>query len=158
VPQSFIRPIAIAIIRKGDQILVGEHHDGLKDKLFYRPLGGGVEFGEYGRDTLIREMKEEVNAEINVLEYLGTIENIFVFEGIMGHEIVQVYAAEFVDPRMYEQPTMIGVEDNEATFNVVWKSLESFQKENAPPLYPVKLLDLINVEKTVEYPNDRFFD
>lgn len=143
-----IRPIAIAIIRKDDQILVGEHHDGLKDKLFYRPLGGGIEFGEYGRDALIREMKEEINADINILKYLGAIENIFDFEGHMGHEIVQVYAAEFVDPTRYDQPTMIGVEENEATFKVIWKSLKSFQEKNTPPLYPENLLELITHKNT----------
>jgi 8-oxo-dGTP pyrophosphatase MutT (NUDIX family) len=141
--QANIRPIAIAIIRKDDQILVGEHHDGAKDEVFYRPLGGGIEFGEHSRDTLIRELNEELGTELNVLSYLGTIENIFNFEGNMGHELVQVYEAAFVDPAIYEQATIVGVEDNGETFKVVWKSLEFFREENAPALYPDDLIDLI---------------
>lgn len=143
MPPQYIRPIAICIIRKDDQILVGEHYDKVDDELFYRPLGGGIEYGEYSRATLIREIDEELGAELNVLVYLGTIENIFTFEGRLGHEIVQIYEAELVDPTLYEQKTLIGVEENGATFKVVWKSLDSFREENAPPLYPDNLLDLI---------------
>lgn len=141
--QPQIRPIAICIIRKDDQILVAEHYDRVKDEVFYRPLGGGIEYGEYSRDTLIREIKEELDTELNVLSYLGTIENIFTFEGSLGHEIVQVYEAELVDKTLYEQTILTGVEDNGATFKVVWKSLQSFRAENAPALYPDYLLDLI---------------
>lgn len=147
MPPKYIRPIAIAIIRRGAEILVGEHQDRLGDRLFYRPLGGGIEFGERSRDTLIREMREELGAEINILDYLGTIENIFIFQGEMGHEIVQIYEAKLLDQTFYEQSMFVGHEDNGSTFKVVWKSLEFFRAENAPALYPDNLVELISPPK-----------
>lgn len=141
-----IRPIAICIIRKENQILVGEHYDVVDDEVFYRPLGGGIEYGEYSRETLVRELQEELGAELRVLDYLGTIENIFTFEDRLGHEIVQVYEAEFVDPTFYEPPILTGVENNGETFKVVWKSLDFFRSAESPPLYPDFLLDLIDRE------------
>ena len=41
-----IRPIAICVLRRHDEILVIEGRDESRDLTFYRPLGGGIEFGE----------------------------------------------------------------------------------------------------------------
>ena len=43
---SLIRPIALAVPRRGDDLLVFEGHDPTKGQTFYRPLGGGIDFGE----------------------------------------------------------------------------------------------------------------
>jgi len=87
---SHIRPLAICLFRHTDKILVSEEHDPSKGETFYRPLGGGIEFGEHSLDTIYRELMEEIGAEVKDLVYLGTLENIYVFNGIPGHEIVQV--------------------------------------------------------------------
>jgi hypothetical protein len=52
-----IRPIAICVVRKADSILVFEARDPVKDRVFYRPLGGGINFWEYGADAIVREMR-----------------------------------------------------------------------------------------------------
>ena len=86
-----IRALAICIFSHNGKILVFEGHDPLKDEIFYRPLGGGIEFGEHSEETVHRELMEEISAEVKDLVYLGTLENIYVFDGEPGHEIVQVY-------------------------------------------------------------------
>lgn len=43
---SRIRPLAICVFRHQDRILVAEGYDPVKDEHFYRPLGGGNEFGD----------------------------------------------------------------------------------------------------------------
>lgn len=43
---SSIRPIAVAVPRRGEDLLVFEYHDSTKDETFHRPLGGGIDFGE----------------------------------------------------------------------------------------------------------------
>lgn len=48
-------------------------------------------------DAFIREIHEETETEITNIKYIGTLENIFTFNGGAGHEIVQVYDASFVD-------------------------------------------------------------
>ena len=76
---SRIRPIAICLFRYENKILVAEGKDPIKDQTFYRPLGGGIEFGERSEETIRREIREELNEEVTALRYLGTLENIFVF-------------------------------------------------------------------------------
>jgi hypothetical protein len=43
-----IRPIALCVFHNNNRILVFEGYDKAKDEIFYRPLGGGIEFGEKG--------------------------------------------------------------------------------------------------------------
>ena len=63
--KNTIRPVAICIFRKEDKILVFEAYDKVDDKIFYRPLGGGIEFGEHSSETVVREIREEINNEKN---------------------------------------------------------------------------------------------
>ena len=72
-----IRPVALLIAIKNNKILVIDGHDYYKHKNFYRLIGGGIEFGETGAQAIKREVREEINAEIKNIKYLGLIENIF---------------------------------------------------------------------------------
>lgn len=59
---------------------------------FYRAIGGGIEFGETAEAALRREFREELDCELDEVELLGVIENIFEYEGLPGHEIAHVFA------------------------------------------------------------------
>jgi len=96
-----IRPIALLVVIKNNKILVINTHDFKKNEDFYRLVGGGIDFGETGIEALKREVKEEINAEIKNIKYLGLIENIFNYEGKEMHEIGLVYKAEFKDKEIY---------------------------------------------------------
>ena len=139
--QNKIRALAICIFRNGDNILVFEGYDPKKDQTFYRPLGGGIEFGERSDEALRREMMEELNAEVTHLEYLGTLENIFAFDGVAGHEIVQVYDGRLVNSGLYEQAEISGTEADGGHFKAMWKRLDEFNHET--PLYPDGLLEML---------------
>lgn len=138
-----VRPLAICVFRRDDRILVAEGYDPVKRQTFYRPLGGAIEFGERSEDTVRRELMEEIGAEVGEVWYLGTLENIFVFNGEHGHEIVMVYDGVLTDTGLYEQAE---VEGNEAevgeSFKAVWKSLDEFG-EGRSILYPTGLLELL---------------
>lgn len=138
-----IRPLAICVFRHGDRILVAEGYDSLKEEVFYRPLGGAIEFGERSQEALVRELREELGAEIGDLRYLGAVENIFTYNGKPGHEILLVYDGALVDRTMYERPELEGREHDGATFKVVWKSLREF-RAGAARLYPEGLLPLLS--------------
>ncbi len=137
-----IRPLAICLFRQGDRILVAEGHDSVKGQVFYRPLGGAIKFGERAEHSLVRELREELNTEITSLRYLGTLENIFSYEGKPGHEIVLVFDGAFADRALYEQRDLAGLEDDGSTFKAVWKSLGEFGPGRAI-LYPDGLLELV---------------
>lgn len=141
---SQIRPIAICLFQHNNKILVSEEHDPSKGETFYRPLGGGIEFGEHSIDTIQRELMEEIGAEVKGLVYLGTLENIFIFNGTPGHEIVQVYDGALVESGLYEQAVISGHEaEVNLPMKVIWKSLDEFGPGKSI-LYPVGLLELIN--------------
>ena len=138
-----IRPIAIGLVRRGDDILVSEGRDPASGEVFYRPLGGGIEFGEYGHQALIREMREELGAELAAVRYLATLENIFTYAGRSGHEIVQVYEAEFLDPSLYERDVMTGMEDDNTPMRVMWKPKADFV-DGEVTLYPDGFVALVS--------------
>jgi 8-oxo-dGTP pyrophosphatase MutT (NUDIX family) len=97
-----IRVIALALIRNGDKIFVSEGYDLVKQDKFYRVLGGGVDFGETSFEAVKREFQEEIQAELKNIRYLGCLENIFTFNGKPGHEIIQLYECDFVEPKYYQ--------------------------------------------------------
>ena len=105
---QYIRPLALVLVRRDDgAILVAPGFDPVKKQRFYRPLGGGIEFGERAEDAARREMQEELGAEMTDLRLLGTFENLFTFLGQPGHELVWLYEARFTDPSLYERDVVI---------------------------------------------------
>ena len=138
-----IRPLAICLFRHNGKILVSEEHDPSKGVTFYRPLGGGIEFGERSTDTVHRELMEEIGAGVKDLVYLGTLENIFTFNGEPGHEIVQVYDGALEEAGLYEQTLISGHEaDVNLSMKVVWKHLDEFGPGKSI-LYPEGLLEML---------------
>ena len=119
-----IRPIAVCLFRNNNRILVSEGFDSVKQDYYYRPLGGGVEYGETSRDAVAREIREELAAEIENIQLLGVVENIFVYQGEQGHEIVFVFDAEFVDKSLYQLDEIDGYEQEaDIKFKAKWYSL-----------------------------------
>lgn len=140
-----IRPIAICLFRNQDRILVAEGYNPIKGETFYRPLGGGIEFGERSQETICRELMEEIGAEVKPesLKYLGALENIFIFNGIPGHEIVLVYDGELSSTALYEQIAIVGKElDINESFTAMWKNLDDFGAGKSI-LYPDGLLKML---------------
>lgn len=96
-----IRPLATAVLRLGNKILAMECFDSVKQQVFYRLLGGGIEFGEKAEETVVREFQEELGLQVKITKRLGVEENIFTYEGKEGHEIVFFFEAEFINPADY---------------------------------------------------------
>jgi ADP-ribose pyrophosphatase YjhB (NUDIX family) len=135
-----IRPIALAAIRRGGEILVFEGHDATKRETFYRPLGGGIEFAESAAQAVERELREELAVELSDVKLLGVLENIFTAFGRAGHEIVFVYSAGLADLSMYDRDTLGHILDEGSP--VTWQPLSRFTSGKAI-LYPSGLLGLL---------------
>lgn len=133
-----IRTVALCVFRDGDRILVLEGRDPAGERDFHRPLGGGVEFGESSAEAVVREIREEVGAEIADVRLLGVLENRFTYDGAPKHEVVFVFDARFVDAAHYEAPRITG-NDNGVAFSAVWREIEA----HAPALYPDGLRELL---------------
>jgi ADP-ribose pyrophosphatase YjhB (NUDIX family) len=142
---SRVRVQALALVRRGGRILVEEGRDEVKDETFFRLLGGTVEFGETGAETLRRELREELGAEVNVGRVVATIENLFTYEGEAAHEICLVYECILRDERLYgldewdaREETVGGV----VVHPVSWRAIGSFGPAGET-LYPEELRGLL---------------
>ncbi len=65
--------VAAAIVRDGDRILATQRGHGAF-RGFWEFPGGKVEVGETSRKALSREMKEEMDAEVEIGELVHTVE------------------------------------------------------------------------------------
>lgn len=125
-----MRVIAICVLRHDNRLLVLEGFDSVKRSFYYRPLGGGVEFGETAREAVTREIREETGHEVTGLRLLGVLENLFECDGKPGHEIVFVFDGRFADEAMYGKESMTLTEDGGGTFHAMWRALDSFDEQH----------------------------
>lgn len=137
-----IRPIVICVFSHKGKILVCEGDDTVKNETFYRPAGGGIEFQERTVGALKREIKEETGEDITNIKLLGTVENIFTYEGKPGHEIIFIYDAEFVNKDVYGKESLEITESNEGWCRAYWISPEEFG-EGKLKLYPEELKSIL---------------
>jgi len=92
--------------------------------------GGHIEFGEKGREALVREMKEETGLDATVGAFAGVVENSFLQHGQMHCEINLVYEME-VEGSIISQEDWIGFE---------WCDVDKLDQAN---LLPVEMRDLV---------------
>ncbi len=124
--QGEIRVLALGVILQGDRIFISEGYDPVKQQTFYRAMGGGVDFGETSLAALKREFQEEIQAELTNIRYLGCLENIFTYNGQPGHEIIQLYKCDFVDPKLYQLEKLVFTE-GERQKTALWVDISRFK-------------------------------
>jgi 8-oxo-dGTP pyrophosphatase MutT (NUDIX family) len=136
-----IRVLALGIIKKGDRTFISQGYDPVKQQTFYRAMGGGVDFGETSFQALQREFQEEIQAELTNIHYLGCIENLFTFNGKQGHEILQIYECDFVDPKFYQLENLVFAE-GERQKTALWVEISRF-KSGELKLVPEQFADYL---------------
>lgn len=142
---SHIRATALGcFLRNGSDLLVMHGFDSQKNEVFFRFLGGGIEFGETGESALRREIREELQQEIRIVRHLGYFENIFIHSGKQRHEIVQVFLVEFPNSSVYQQERFEITENYEGQENPLasWVPVAEFRSGDKI-LYPEGALDAI---------------
>ncbi len=118
-----IRPIVLGIVKRDDKILVSKGYDKIKNEIFYRSIGGGIEFLENSKDALKREFKEELNIDINVGDFLGISENIFTYNGRNAHELILFYNVDISDSNYKEKYHII---DDNCKTDAMWINIDKF--------------------------------
>ena len=68
-----------------------------KDRSYSYLPGGHIEFGETGREALVREMKEETGLDATAGDLLGVVESSFVQKGEKHCEINLIYEMRIRD-------------------------------------------------------------
>ncbi len=135
-----IRPIVLGIARKNNKILVSEGYDKIKNEVFYRCIGGGIDFLEKSVDALKREFKEEVKMNINVGKFLGICENIFTYNGKEGHELILFYEVNIKDEDYKERYHVI---DSNSEFYAMWIDIDKFTNKELK-IYPEQMLKYLS--------------
>lgn len=138
-----IRSVSLGIIRREESILVEViNYPGISTT-FYRPIGGTIEFGENSKQTLIREVREELNQEIEDAQLISVIENIFGILDDLGHEIDFIYEVNLKDKTFYDLDEIDGIE-GDIHYKAQWKPLDFFESDSDVKLVPDGLLDLLS--------------
>ena len=136
-----VRPLAAAVIRADDRILVWDDFDPATGELVAVPLAGGIEFAETGAEAITRELHEEIGATATRVAYLGTIEEIYDWDGQKRHELYLCYDVNLAERAFYEANEVPVVEPDGSDYVARWRPLDEFR--TSARLVPGGLLDLI---------------
>ncbi len=135
-----IRPVVLGMVKRGNKILVSEGYDKTKKETFYRSIGGGIEFLENSKEALKREFKEELNIDINVEDFLGISENIFVYNGKNAHEIIFFYNVSINESDFKEQYHIV---DDNCETDAVWIDIDKFKNKELK-IYPDQVFNYLS--------------
>ena len=141
LPVPPIRPIAIAVIRRGAELLAFSVENAAGAIVGWRPLGGGIEPGERAVEAVQREIMEELGLALTEPRLLAVIENIFEHRGVPGHEIVFAFEAAFADAEAYRREAFTftdGAADEMCHSR--WIDIASF-RAGTQQLFPAELLN-----------------
>ena len=114
-----IRIKAMLLIIDNGRLLAGKGHDNVKNEDFYRLLGGSLNFNETSEQGIRREIKEELNSDIENLKLLDVIENIFTYNGNFGHEITFLFKGKLLNQKINQKEIIHIMEDN-YEFDAYW--------------------------------------
>jgi ADP-ribose pyrophosphatase YjhB (NUDIX family) len=67
---------------------------------YHRLIGGSVELGETHHDAMVREVQEELGAEVHDLSFVDVVESIFRINGALGYEVVFLYTGRLDSTRL----------------------------------------------------------
>lgn len=114
-----------------------------EDRSFAFP-GGHVEFGETNEETLIREFREEIGADIAVKELKWVAEVFFPWGSKPCHQICLYYMAEILNPKIPRDGVFLAKEHMEGrSFDLEfhWVPLEDVKSLEVYPTQTPELLE-----------------
>ena len=116
-----------------------------KDRSYSYLPGGHIEFGETGREALVREMKEETGLDATAGDLLGVVESQFVQKGEKHCEINLIYEMRVPVPvtsssQVTSSSDELRVESQEDWICFDWVPCDRISSVN---LLPVEMRDFL---------------
>lgn len=105
--------------------------------------GGHIEFGETGRQALVREMQEEMGVESQAGELLGVVENQFLQHGKPHAEINLVFALTV--------PEGTEARAQEDWIEFEWRDLADLDQANLLPASMKQFLDGTTIQRLLHF-------
>lgn len=137
------------IIIREDEILI---HRGVYDSYFALP-GGRVEFLEETKETIIREIKEEIGIELTIERLVWIAEQFFKYEDKSYHELGMFYLLNIENTELMDTPKVFYRKDNERMLEFKWIKLNEIENYN---LYPAFIKDKVrNIEEGITHIVDK---
>jgi ADP-ribose pyrophosphatase YjhB (NUDIX family) len=138
-----IRPCAFAFVHSDGRLLVARFRDPDDGSPYFRPLGGGIDFGETGEEAVRREFREELCVELGSVRPLGSIENLFEMRGERYHELCFIFVAEPDGWALSRFDGFVIAESVGPGFDETATVWEANRLDALSPLYPEGVADLI---------------
>ena len=103
------------------------------NKDHYAIPGGRIEIGENSKQTLKREIQEELGKEIEIKDYMATIENFFEMDEKKYHEFYFLYRAEFANEEDKKIDYILHNVEGKEYLQYEWIDLYQIDKYNLVP-------------------------
>ena len=119
---DYIGQAATTLCHDGNgRYLLGRRSDKCRDEHFtWDPIGSGaIEFGDTIIETIHKEVKEECNADVVAIEFLGVREAFRTHNGVPTHWI------QF-DHKVQIDPTQVQINEPEKCLELEWFPLDQF--------------------------------
>ena len=101
---------------------------------YYFLPGGRAELQESARETLRREMQEELHVDVTVGSLLWVVENFFKFEDRDFHELGMYFLMTFPeDSPVNDTSKTFTLQEGHHAFTLLWRSLDDLA---TVPVYP----------------------
>lgn len=110
---------AMCLFVYNGKTLASKGYDQHKNEVFYRVIGGTINFGEKSEDGIRREIREELKCEIENLKLIDVVENIFTYQGQQRHEIAFLYKGDLTNKDLYRQEK-IHIVEPDGEFDAEW--------------------------------------
>ena len=128
--------VAAIIIHNNKVLLHRSEHENL-----WSLPGGRCEMMEFSKETIQRELLEEINETVNVKDLIWIVENKFIHNSVNNHELGLYYKTELrANSSIKNKNEFFGVEDTHKLI-FKWFKLTEIKDKN---IYPVFLKEKLN--------------
>ena len=122
-----------AVITDGKRVLVSKD----KSHEFYWVIGGRVKLGETTEEAVLREVREELGAEVEVDRLYSIAEKFFTVDGEYYHELEYLY---LIKPFDVSEIDYDAVHCDSPDISLVWLDTDV---EPDIPVYPKNLFEVV---------------
>jgi len=120
---------AVGVLKKNDKILCQKR----KQDEFWALPGGKIRVGETGKETIVRELSEEIGVTNCTVERIQSVsEHFFKYEKDKYHQYIFAYIVKVNDNDILSNIEFEGIEENE---NLVFKWFD-IDEINETPIKP----------------------